>query len=362
MATISKVKNKHSYSYRARVRVAGHKPISKTFQKKSWAKNWASGIESKLKNNQSIPELEATNHTFYEVVEKYIFQVASKNKNSVKRKMSHLGVFKKHIGNIVLSNLTKQVLVDAIHAIGTEASRSGKPREPSTVNRYVSTLNHCLNHCCDQWEWIKENPLKKIDKAAESPGRTRYLKPDELELFLSCCLKVSKELHLMVLLAVSCGMRKSEILRISKHTFDQEKNWVVHEITKNGEVRKSYVYGSALIELKAFIKKRRLSAKQSILGGDENKNIQKMYRQFVKAKTMAGIKDFNFHDLRHTCASYLAMAGASLKDIAEVLGHKTIKMANRYSHLSETHVKEVVKNLAESVISHPEKQTTRKSL
>lgn len=360
MASISKIKNKKSYSFRARVRVAGHKPISRTFSKKSVASTWASGIEAKLKNNQSVPELEAKNHTFFEVVEKYIFQVAGKTKKSKKRKISHLGIFKKHIGNISMANLTSQVLTDAIHAISTEPARNGSPREPSTVNRYISTLNHCLNHCCNEWEWISKNPLEKIEKQAEPPGRTRYLKPAELERFLASCLKVSRELYVMVLLAVSCGMRKSEILRMSHATFDPENNWVINEITKNGEVRKSYIFGDALEQLKTYISKRRFGAKQSYFGGTENRNVQKKYRQFIKAKKLAGIDDFNFHDLRHTCASYLAMAGAGLKDIAEVLGHKTIKMANRYSHLSDTHVKEIVKNLAENVISQPEPKTNRR--
>ena len=56
----------------------------------------------------------------------------------------------------------------------------------------------------------------------------------------------------------------------------------------------------------------------------------------------AELVDFRFHDLRHTCASYLAMNGASLMEIAEVLGHKTLAMVKRYAHLSEAHTAGVV--------------------
>jgi integrase len=55
-----------------------------------------------------------------------------------------------------------------------------------------------------------------------------------------------------------------------------------------------------------------------------------------------GIEDFRFHDLRHSAASYLAMNGANLTDIAEVLGHKALSMAKRYTHLSEQHTARVV--------------------
>lgn len=63
----------------------------------------------------------------------------------------------------------------------------------------------------------------------------------------------------------------------------------------------------------------------------------------------ANIENFRFHDLRHSCASYLAMNGASLRDIAEVLGHKTLDMVKRYSHLTESHVSSVVERMTKKV-------------
>ena len=65
----------------------------------------------------------------------------------------------------------------------------------------------------------------------------------------------------------------------------------------------------------------------------------------MKAIKQAKIEDFRFHDLRHTAASYLAMDGASATDIAEILGHKTLQMVRRYSHLSEAHTKKVVASM-----------------
>jgi integrase len=63
---------------------------------------------------------------------------------------------------------------------------------------------------------------------------------------------------------------------------------------------------------------------------------------FVQALERAGIEDFKFHDLRHSAASYLAMAGASPSEIAAVLGHKTLAMVKRYSHISDAHTRSVV--------------------
>jgi len=70
-----------------------------------------------------------------------------------------------------------------------------------------------------------------------------------------------------------------------------------------------------------------------------------------KALTAAQIDDFRFHDLRHSAASYLAMNGASLVEIADILGHKTLSMVKRYSHLSEAHTASVVSSMNEKIFN-----------
>src|SRR5205809_3426559 len=70
---------------------------------------------------------------------------------------------------------------------------------------------------------------------------------------------------------------------------------------------------------------------------------------FESAVERAGIKDFRFHDLRHTFASYLAMNGATLAEIAETLGHKTLAMVKRYAHLTEAHTRSVVERMNRAV-------------
>ena len=72
-------------------------------------------------------------------------------------------------------------------------------------------------------------------------------------------------------------------------------------------------------------------------------------KPWERALTEAGIEDFRFHDLRHSSASYLAMSGATLADIAAVLGHKTLAMVKRYAHLSDEHVGRVVARMNESI-------------
>jgi len=69
------------------------------------------------------------------------------------------------------------------------------------------------------------------------------------------------------------------------------------------------------------------------------------------ALVKAEISDFRFHDLRHTAASYLAMSGATLAEIAEVLGHRTLQMVKRYAHLTEQHTSSVVSRMNSKFLS-----------
>jgi integrase len=73
------------------------------------------------------------------------------------------------------------------------------------------------------------------------------------------------------------------------------------------------------------------------------------HKAWTTALRRAEINNFRFHDLRHTCASYLAMSGASLLEIADVLGHKTLQMVQRYAHLTEQHTQSIVERMNRAV-------------
>jgi len=82
------------------------------------------------------------------------------------------------------------------------------------------------------------------------------------------------------------------------------------------------------------------------------KPYQEVKRSFVTALTRAGIVDFHFHDLRHTFASQLIMAGVDLVAVKELLGHKDIKITLRYAHLAPAHKRQAVKVL-DSLLNPP---------
>ena len=87
----------------------------------------------------------------------------------------------------------------------------------------------------------------------------------------------------------------------------------------------------------------------SPLAKDAKTHFAQLAVQYYVAGRSAAIENFRFHDLRHSAASYLAMGGASLAEIAEILGHKTLQMVKRYSHLSNAHVSSVVSKMNEQI-------------
>ena len=122
---------------------------------------------------------------------------------------------------------------------------------------------------------------------------------------------------------------------------------ILHE-TKNGERRILPLTGHALELMKEHSKIRQLNCDLVFPGKDFKKPID-LRTPFETALKRAEIENFRWHDLRHSCASYLAMNGASLAEIAEVLGHKTLSMVKRYSHLSEAHTSKVVARMNEQI-------------
>ena len=121
----------------------------------------------------------------------------------------------------------------------------------------------------------------------------------------------------------------------------------IHE-TKNDERRALPLGKPAFKEIQKLSELRRIDT--NLLFPDETgKKPIDIRNPWERAIKKAGIKDFRFHDLRHSAASYLAMNGASLAEIAEVLGHKTLQMVKRYSHLSEQHTANVVSKMNDKI-------------
>jgi integrase len=183
---------------------------------------------------------------------------------------------------------------------------------------------------------------RRVGRLQEPRGRVRWLGEDERQRLLAACAASSNRLLLpVVVLALSTGARKQELLGLSWREVDFRRERLLLLVTKTGEQRSVSLVGRALTELQALAKVRRLDTPLVFPRRDGRAPID-LRHAWQQAVRQSDLQDFRFHDLRHSCASYLAMNGASLVEIAEILGHKTLQMVKRYAHLAEAHTAQVV--------------------
>jgi integrase len=234
--------------------------------------------------------------------------------------------------------------------LGTEESlkpKNGKKtRSNATVNRYMACLSIVLSKAVKEWQWMEENPMLKVTKMKEPRGRVRFLSDEERKKLLNECKKLSYELYLLVLIAISTGARYGEIVNLKWQEIDFDNGLFHFMDTKNGEDRGVPIPSIVKEELKEFSKIRNIKSDYVFIRTDGEKLIY-FRGKFDDAIENAKINNFRFHDLRHTAASYLAMNGASLLEIAEILGHKTLSMVKRYSHLTRKHTAQLMEATAE---------------
>jgi integrase len=181
----------------------------------------------------------------------------------------------------------------------------------------------------------------------ENNQRMRYLSYEECQTLIDVC-----ESHLkpIVITALNTGMRKGEILNLKWDDVDLKNGFIFVRETKNGDRRDIPInqkLRSALESLYRGSKKnpRQIHIPYVFYYYRTGNPFLDVKRSFTTALRKAGIKDFRFHDLRHTFASQLVMAGADIAAVRELLGHKTLTMTLRYSHLAPNHKVQTVKLL-----------------
>jgi integrase len=250
--------------------------------------------------------------------------------------------------------VTASLIAECRDKLAAEITLRGKPRSPATVNRYMAALSITFTTAVKEWGWLEDNPMRKVTKPSESRGRVRFLSDDERIGLLKACKESSNPyLYSVVVLALSTGMRQGEIMGLTWDVVDLNQGRAILHETKNGERRAVAITGHALELLKELSKVRRIDcnllfpAKQN--APQKPQKPMDLRTPWESAVKKAELQDFHFHDLRHSAASYLAMNGASLAEIAEVLGHKTLQMVKRYAHLSEGHTARVVASMNDKI-------------
>lgn len=229
-----------------------------------------------------------------------------------------------------------------------------KRNKPATVNRLLATLKHMFSKAVD-WEMVEEEVQKKVRKVKlekEQNGRLRYLTIDECHALLNQC---PEHLKPIVVTALNTGMRRGEILNLKWEQVDLTHGFILLSVTKNGERREIPINDTLASTLRTL--KSRFAAGY-VFTAQTGKPFKDIKTGFVSACRRAGIKDFRFHDLRHTFASHLVMNGVEILTVKELLGHKTLAMTLRYAHLAPSHKVKAV-DILNSAMSISEKLNSK---
>lgn len=218
---------------------------------------------------------------------------------------------------------------------------------PGTVRRWLDTLSGLLTVAVRDYDWLDANPVRKVPKPPEPPGRVRFLSDLERTALLAACQQSrTPALYPVVLLAVTTGARKNELRFLRWRDIDLERGLLRLAETKNGERRAVPVPQVTREVLRAWRGPQHTEGAWAF-PGPAGRGPLNFTKAWYTARRRAGLEDFHFHDLRHTAASYLAMSGATLLEIAEILGHKSVRVTKRYSHLTLAHTATVVERMSQ---------------
>jgi integrase len=361
MASIQKrVLSSGKTSYRVQVRLKGYKTQRATFERITDAKKWAQVTEAALREGRHFKSSESKKRTVTEMLSRYADKLRKDNPKRLADVEHLLAWWGREIGHCILGDLNRALISEKLEKLSSKsnerdtrsASVNGARISPSTVNRYHAAFSHVCTIAVNEWEWLEENPLRKIKKLKEPRGRVRFLSDVERDRLLQACKAAPyKSLYVIVVLALSTGARKSEIMNMKWGDIDWDRRQIILHDTKNGERRLLPLTGHAYDLMREHARVRRIDTELVFpsQAGDKPYEIKRSWEGSLR---VAHLEDFRFHDLRHSAASYLAMNGASLAEISEVLGHKTLQMVKRYAHLSEAHTLSVVRSMNERIFKN----------
>lgn len=300
------------------------------------------------------PEIKRiTNHTFNELVVEYV-RWAERQK-SFRSKVCLVKQLAEKFGNIPLRRFNSMMLEQF------QTYRLNTGNKPATVNRLIATISHMFTKAVE-WDMVEDETHKRIRKVKllpENNRRLRYLSPEECQKLIASC---DSHLKPIVITALNTGMRKDEILGLKWDNVDMKTGFILlnQEQTKNAE-RKEIHISATLMEILKNIQKG-VGVPYVFYNPLTDNRYDDIKRSFKTALKKVGICDFKFHDLRHTFASHLVMAGIDITTVRELLGHKDLKMTLRYAHLAPSHKLKAIATLDRILTEQPEKESTIQKL
>lgn len=249
--------------------------------------------------------------------------------------ISRAAIVREAMGSRPASEITPQELDRWLRSRETSAA---------TSNRYKSLISLCYREGLRNGK-VSINPARLVRQRKEPAGRYRFLSREEYNR-LCDVVRINNPDHLAdLIVSVNSGMRLTEQYTVTWGQVHMDRHTIELTKTKNGSARTVRLNADALAAIRSI---RPPKPKASDLVFPHTTKAPDVRPWFQPALEEAKITDYTWHGNRHTFCSWLAMAGATIKEIQEAAGHKTIGMAARYSHLSPQHTQSVVERITAS--------------
>ena len=250
-------------------------------------------------------------------------------------------MFGKHLipyfGGHYLPTITRKMIEDYTAERKQEAN-------VATINRELAALKEIFRKAVE-WDYLKQNPAAGIKQFKKQPPAPRYLEVEEATALLEMCPQRS---YAFVATAVNTQVRKSELFYLEWSNIDFRKRLIT---VQNKEAFHTKNYEPRFIPMNDFLyevlrKHPRHISSPNVFCNPDATEIPDIRTSSENALKKAGLPHIRIHDLRHTFASHLVMAGVDLPTVQELMGHKTIQTTMRYAHLAPGHLKAAVQRLS----------------
>ncbi|NGX44145.1 MAG: putative prophage phiRv2 integrase [Candidatus Anoxychlamydiales bacterium] len=349
------IKKDGTVSYHAEVRRKNAKPIRDSFRTLTRAKNWVRKVESSILEGKQVLDNKSRKYILSDLIERYINLHLSKFPQRLKDQITHLNWWKKNYGNKTLIEITPALLSEAKEMLLNGITSRKVNRSNATVNRYFSSLSRAFTLAFQEWQWINENPFRRVSKLKENSGRTRFLTREELrELLQSCKDSKNPNLYGMVLIAALLGMRFGEIANLKWKNIDFENKLITLEITKNRDIRVLPMPEQIYNFLQSKYQPNNNEGYIFLSKDPSKRHPYSIIRKaFQSVLNQLSLNDVVFHSLRHTAASHLAMSGATQGELMEILGHRSPLMTRRYAHFTKKHIASILQKTSNKLIDTP---------
>jgi len=291
--------------YRARIRLLGSQTVSKTFHRKSDAQQWAQKTEASIRQDQYEIQPMSRRKTLSDLIDRYALEVLPRKPKNARVQQRQLEVWKREMGHLLIADITPARVAGFRQMLLNTPGATRRARGYATSNRYLAVLSHVFTFAVDEWNWAAQNPLRKVKRVKESRGRIRFLSDDErIRLLAACRASPCTALYPIVVIAISTGMRRSEILTLRKSQIHLKRGAISLQETKNGDARYIPLTGHAH-DLVADCLGALKDDQAMLFPGNVFGRPLTLWKPWKAALAAASISNLRFHDLRHTAASYL---------------------------------------------------------